>query len=291
MRGLMIAVVVVVCVAAGVVGYMVYRQMAKGPQTAAVEAPAVKPAASAAPVHAAPLVKPMAVAKETEEPAAVEASATSAEAAETGSFDANALLGKLDKKQQEALLASMFAQMISQGIKGNHYQLPVLNKFRALDTQDKGKNKLTAAQQAQLKTVMQNIKPQMDAALGELWAKQDQARGQLGQLITKGMSDPSAAENDPQVQQQAANLGKQMADLEKTVQPQMAAFDQQALAAMTPYLTAEQVAAIQAMPAEGDQTFFLTGPNGEEMPPLEGGTGTVFKMKIQSTTTFGGDGK
>jgi hypothetical protein len=253
---------VVVLVAAGAVGYVIYKQMAAKPQTEAVvvESQGVKPAAVKASVRSRPApVETVAV--PVAEPAASETSATSAVAAETGSFDANALLGKLDKKQQDALQAAMFSQMIRQSMKGARYQLPVLGKIRTLDFQEQGKNKLTAAQQAQLKTVMQNIKPQMDVALKELWAKQDELMGQAGQLITKGMADPSAAMNDPQLQQQAESLQAQAEDLEKAMQPQMAVFDQQVLAGMTPYLTPAQLAALQAMPAGG--TFTNTNP-----PPL-----------------------
>lgn len=286
MRGLLIAVGVVVLVAAGAVGYVIYKQTAAKPQTAAVAvAPeAVKPAVVKAPARPAPApVEKVAV--PAAEPEA-EASAASAVAATTGSFDPNALLGQLDKKQQEALQASMMANLISQGMKGNHYQLPMLNKMRSLDYRDRGKNKLTAAQQAQLKTVMQNIKPQMDAALKDSWAKQDALMGQLGQMISKGMADPSAAENDPQLQQQAMNFGKQMEELEKSMQPQLAAFDQQVLAGMTPYLTPEQVAALQAMPAEGEQRMFFVEPKGGGLPPPEGaGSGPVMKQSFSFTST------
>jgi hypothetical protein len=159
--------------------------------------------------------------------------------------------------------------------------LPLQDKVAALETMDKGKNKLSEAQKAQLKTVLQAIQPQMDAALGDSWAKQDQLMGQISQLVTKVIADPAAAQNDQQLQQQMKANGKQMEELEKTMAPQMAAFDQQAQTAMTPYLTADQVAALKAMPAGGNQNFLMTGPHGEGEPPADGEPGPDFRMKFK----------
>jgi len=67
-------------------------------------------------------------------------------------------------------------------MKNARYQLPINDKFQRLSFQDKGKNKLTEAQRNQLKTVMQNMKPQMDAAFKDSWAQQDQLFGQTVDL-------------------------------------------------------------------------------------------------------------
>lgn len=261
MRKLLIAVAVVVFLSVGTAVFLVISKLTTSSPPAEshqAQAPSEQPKPAKPPTRPRLAVIPPAV-------PAPEVSAASAAPAATASFDPNALLSTLKPEEQKALQAAQFAQLISQAIKNNRYQLPINDKLRRLS----GANKLTEAQSNQLKSVMQNIKPQIDAAFKDSWAQQDQFVGQLSQLITQGLTNPEAADDDPQVNQKLQDLGQQIEAVKTAMQPQQDAFSRQVLAAMTPYLTPDQIQALNAMPA---QTFypgrFLSPPEGDNPPDL-----------------------
>jgi hypothetical protein len=139
------------------------------------------------------------------------------------------------------------------------YQLPINNKFNNLSRGDP-KLALTAAQQAKLDAVMQGVKPQMDTAFKDVWAQQDQLRTQMAQAFTTA-TDPS------QARQQTEAIRQQLTALNTSMQPQQDAMNQQVMSAMTPYLTPEQVQAINTMPADtGRGGFNFGGPGGGGQP-------------------------
>ncbi len=270
MRWLLITVIIVGCLAVGFAGGLVISKMrpsappSESPQVQPVaEQPkAAMPSAPPATVPAVAVVPPAAP-----EPEASDASADSAAPAATGSFDPNALLSTLKPADRQALQAAQIAQLMTQGLKSARYQLPINDKFRQLEYQSRGKNKLTDAQKNQLKRVMENLKPQIETAFKDTWAQQDQLFGQLTQLIAQGVANPEAAENDPQMRQKFEGLGKQIDDLNTAMQPQQQIMDLQVLSAMTPYLTPDQLQTLKAMPDQGGPNhFFFHGPPADAPP-------------------------
>lgn len=116
------------------------------------------------------------------------------------------------------------------------YQLSITNKFERLGSADP-KLSLTDVQKAQLNVVTDNLKPQLEAAFRETWAKQDQ--------LFLQMVDPEAdpgRDRGPLLQQYDA--------LNEAMRPQQELFNQQVLATMTPCLSADQVQALKAMPPD-----------------------------------------
>lgn len=272
MRRILIAAGVVVLVAAGIVGYVVYRQMG-----ASLTFQAVKPETSAAQVRVPAVVT-------AKVPAASGISAASAAVAK-GRFDAKAVLGQLNPQEKKALAAAQYTQSLGQAMKAGHDQLPIQTKIMVLESLDNGRLKLSAAQQAQFKTVLEKIQPQMDAALKDSWSQHDQLTGQIGQLLQKMATDPDAAANASQYKQQLEDAGKELEDLQNTIQAQMTPFDQQVMAAMAANLTAEQAAMLKNMQVQSVSTDVQFDSNEEGGPARPLGTTT----KVE-TFNFGGGG-
>ncbi len=255
------------------VGYMVYRARPSQPpaaapmadDTATVGAPA-KPAARAPRTRVAQNTR---VADESApDMAASDSSAVKPTVAVTKSLDVASFLDGLTPEEEKALQAAMISRFMQKRIQDRRYQLPATGKMSRLDRVDP-KLALSAAQQTQLDSVMQGLKPQMDTAFKDVWAQQDQLRGQIAQVFSGGA-------DREQARQQIEPLRQQMEALNTQIQPQQDAFNQQVMAAMTPYLTPDQVQAINNMPADTGRGFGFGGPGGNGGPPglgVQGGGG------------------
>jgi hypothetical protein len=261
-----LAIVVGVC-AVGAVGFVVYKSnsghqavVAPTEETTVASQPAKSTARAVRPRGTRPA--PVIAAASPDNTAVPADSAT---AAVTGSLDVEALVKSLTPEEEKALDAVLLTRAMQQRMQDRRYQsLPINGKFRALDRLGDPKLKLTDAQRAQFDSVMQNMKPQMDTAFKDVWAQQDQLRGQIGQIFT------STTDRD-QARQQVQAIQQQISALNASVQPQQDALDQQVMAAMTPYLTQDQVQALNTMPAQtGGGGFFGPGGGG---PPGGGNPG------------------
>ena len=256
-RFLVVMTIAVAVLAVAAVGLVVYKStshnstlpVAATEQTADTHKPATVAVRTRSP-QTAPTVATAAF-----DDAAV--SADSVTAALTGSLDVDAFIKSLTPEEERALGRTLMDKFMQQRMQERRYQLPVSRKLNRLNRLDP-KFALTEAQRAQLNNVTNNMKPTMDATFQSVWAQQDQLFSQMGQIF-RTTTDPD------QVRQQFDATRQQMDALNASVQPQRDALDQQALAAMTPYLTQDQIQALSTMaePTGG-------GPDGGG-PPDDGG--------------------
>lgn len=258
-----LAVVVGLC-ALGAVGFVIHKSMTASQP--AVVAPSDEPAVAVDTAKPAPRAVRPRVARNA--PVVADASSvTPAEAtvlsttSGTGSLDVTAFLNSLTPDEEKALGMAMMGRFMQKRTQDRRYQAPA-SKLNRLDRVDP-KLALTPAQQTQLNAVMQGLKPQMDATFKDVWAKQDQLGGQMRQIF-------GSATDPEQARQQTQALRQQMDALNATMQPQQDAFSQQVMAAMTPYLTPEQIQAVNTMPAQTDRGGF-DGPGGGGPPNGPGG--------------------
>ncbi|MBN2584358.1 MAG: Spy/CpxP family protein refolding chaperone [Planctomycetes bacterium] len=172
-----------------------------------------------------------------------------------------AILDTLTEDEQRALMRAMAGRMMRDRMEQRRYDLPSDRRLRVLE---RGRNeaiRLSDVQRDQLNALKENLKPKIDAAMSDIWQKQEQLRQQGMQLMSEGKRD------------EARTLFEQMNELRQQGEQAMAPIDEEYKVALSGILTPEQQEAVNSAETsdDGGRRRDFGGPPGGNFGGRRGG--------------------
>ena len=249
--------VAAIILAVGVVGAMTYfggsGHTMKAPVAQVEPTPAPEDAVPAEPPAPAPAAKPKLAKASAKSDKKADVAADPAPAADAPKSDAaekaSKLLDSLSPEVQDELMRQMRDRQMARFREQRKYQLPSSWRIQALNFRG-GRDpalKLNDAQQQQLAAVNELMKPKIEAALSDYWAKEEQLRQQMDAVQAAGRADEAEA------------LRLQLRDTRTQMDAARNDLDKDYRQMLTSVLTPEQLKALDATPQFGDGN---RGPGG-----------------------------
>jgi gas vesicle protein len=211
-----------------------------------VKAPDIAPVAAAAAAEPAPAAE---TAKKARRPKADPVVATTpelakpAEAAPQTAFDADELVKTLTPEQEQKLGNVLRDRQMKKMMQEMRYRTASSTKIDMLAWKDKSL-RLSDTQAAQIKTIREDMRPRMEASLGQYWARQDELNKAVMEIYSSTTSREEAA-------QQTKPLRDQMKALQEEMAPVQQQLDDEFAVAVKAVLTPEQAKAMDEMPSYG----------------------------------------
>ena len=235
-------------------------------QTPPAATPAEAPAAAPEKVKKT-RVKVTAPAKEAEVAAVEPAQADPAAEAPKAETDLDGFVKSLTPEQEQKLQMLLSQRMMKRYREQQRYQMPADGRLMMLGYRG-GEYKITEAQQQQINTIKDGLKPRLDAQLAGNWSRTDElynamfAKQQVVQSTTASDADKAAAKQElGQVQRELGELNQQAYQVRQSM-------DGEYMSAVQAVLSPQQLQAVNDMGKGGGGQFFGTnGPAAGNVAP------------------------
>lgn len=156
------------------------------------------------------------------------------------------LVNSLSEEEERELLRQLGQRRAEKWMETQKYSLPTDFRLRGLRWQNKGQLKLSDAQQQQVTQFGEVMKPRIEAALQNVWAREAELREQANTLREEGREDEMRA-----VFEQLGELNRQSNDIKQEL-------DTEFRAMLGQILTAEQMEVINS----GSQVHYFSTRDG-----------------------------
>jgi len=183
---------------------------------------------------------------------------------ETATTSANleSFVSGLNQEQEQKLWQLLSRRQMERARRQAQYSLPSEWRVQALNWQKQPELKLNEGQQQQINGVKEALKPRLEAALREVWARNDQISEELQQI-----SAAQATAGDPELaaykKEQMERLYREMSELNQRAMELKKPFDDEFVSSVTGLLTPEQVKSIESVgKGYGERGQVGGGPGG-----------------------------